>query len=283
MISAIRLALVSPADTIELRNDAADFLRAANGSGWGLAPVAHQWFRGAGDGARHRGTRRVERTYVLPVACFGKTPAEVESKLRRLARVIRDPFVIQATYPGGEVFTIPAVYESGGEGAYGADGTPVHARLPLVFKCGDPFWTSQQLQTVSWYNTSQVSFLDTLTLSGASLSGVREVVNYGDVDAKPSWVIQGPFDTLSVSVGGIGFEFDTPFLSTGTLYIQWKDDGWVVEDETGANRYDGFVVGSVPRFPSFPQGVSQVEVTVTGIGIDTRVSAYWPERREVVY
>lgn len=281
MSDSVKFSLVGASGVIHLREDAADYIRTSGGSGWGMAPVANQWFQGAGPGARFRGARRVARTLSLPVVVFAEGPREVESRLRRLARTVHDPILIRATYPDGAVFTIPAVYESGAEGSYGSDGGERHARWAFVFKCGDPYWTSESVQTTEWSDSSQVPFLDTLTLSASTLSGVREVVNTGDVESRAAWVIRGPFASVSAEVGGVGFEFTDPMGAGEFLSIRWENDGWMVTDQDGVNRYDGFA--STPRFPVFAPGVSQVTVDVLDAATGTRVSLFWPARVEVVY
>jgi hypothetical protein len=274
----VKFSFVGATDTIDLRMDAQDYLRAKGGSGWGMAPVANFWFEGVGDGAQYRGTRRTKRTYVMPVAVLAPDPRDLEDRIRRMSQLIRDPFVIQAEYSDGRIFTIPAVYDSGAEGS--EDSGWSHAQFPLTFQCGDPYWTSEQVWSLNWSDASQVAFLATLTLSASTLSGTREVNNRGDVEVRPSWVIQAPFDSVAVSVGGVGFSF-TQTLASGFLSIKWEKDGWKVTDQAGVNRYNGFA--STPRFPLFPRGLSQVDVTITGVGAGTRVSVFWPERREVVY
>ena len=71
--------------TVTLLDTAEELMRRPGGSGWGMAPVANSWFEGAGDGARLRGTRRLQRELVIPITAFGTDRAGVEVQLRKLA------------------------------------------------------------------------------------------------------------------------------------------------------------------------------------------------------
>lgn len=279
----MRFWLVSGAETLELRTDGLWPLSAAKlrgGSGWGAAPRVNRWFETASEGALFRGARVTQRTYVLPAACFGEGEA-LRQVVRRLVRMTHGEMTLRAMTDEGAVFTLAVIYESGLEGADLAVTGRGVAFEGLTLK-GAPYWVSESTQQVEWRDATQFDFLGSLTLSASSLSGVRAVTNAGDVVTRPSWRVDGPASSVEVSVeGGGGFHYAEPIDEGEALLVEWTGWGWSVRDLSGENQYPGMV--GVPVFPVLPPGTSQVALSVAGTGPATRVAAWWPERREVVF
>jgi hypothetical protein len=272
--------------TVTLLDTAEQLMREPGGSGWGLAPVANSWFEGAGDGARLRGTRRLQRELDIPVSAFGGSRADVEAQLRRLVQSVRDPLTIFVDYADGRSYSIAAVYDSGGSGQYGASPER-RAQMPLVFKCPDPFWTSVQFQTLEVRPASSGPFLAPLValpVSSSVAQGLVAVTNVGDVPSRPTWTVHGPgsgLKLLSGSATGPGLVLTKTFTNTDVVTVQYVDGGWTIKDQAGANLYAS--LGPSPLFPEFPPGVSQVYVEFSGATAETFIRATYPERREVVY
>lgn len=273
-------------ESVTLLDTAEDLMREPGGAGWGLAPVANSWFEGAGDGAKLRGTRRLQRELDIPVSAFGMNRQGVENQLRRLTRSIRDPLTIFVDYADGRSYFIPAVYEAGGTGSYGANPNR-RAQMPLVFKCGDPYWTSVQYQTIEVRPAASGPLLDPLValhVSSSVASGLVAVTNIGDVPSRPTWTIQGPgsgLKLLSDSSTGPGLILTKTFGASDVVTIQYVNGGWTITDQTGANQYS--LLGTAPLFPEFPPGTSNVYMEMTGATSATFIRATFPERREVVY
>lgn len=284
-MTALQLRLVGDAGEIKLKDTAVDYLRARGGSGWGLAPVANSFFEGAGDGAIYRSTRRTSRTYVLPVQVFGDGRQAIEDKIRALTRVARDPLRIYADYPDGRSYWIEAVYDSGVSGEY-SDNPEEFADLPFVFTCPDPYWTSVQTQSFKIESgiadNPLLPEIAELWIGPSAAIGSVEVRNTGDVPSYPKWIITGPADAgVSVKINGQGFFFTVPLLESEVITVERVDGGWIVTDQTGANRYAS--LGPAPVFGSLPAGKSTVDVVATNVTPASSVVAVFPERREVVY
>lgn len=281
----VAIRLIAPGiGEIRLRDDARDYLRTQGGAGWGLAPVAHQWFEGAGDGAVLRSQRRAQRAYTLPTVLFGGDRQQVEDRLRAWARVVRDPFRIQVDYPDGRGYWISAAYDSGASGVY-SDSPERYADLSSVtFICGDPYWTSTQMQSFAVRQGTPspglLPWLSMLMVSQSAAFGEVPVTNVGDVHSAPRWTVRGP-GHLTVSVDGRGFSTKVPLSVDDVLTIRKERFGWTVKDQSGANRYGSITPGAI--FPEFPPGESTVVVVMTGTTMASSVVASFAERREIVY
>lgn len=275
-----RIEISGAGESVTLTDYAADFLRSQGGSGWGKAPVVNMWSEGAADGKRFRGKRSIARVLNLPVHVFGGTATVVNDRVRQLVRIFAGEAVLRVTQDDGRIFTIPVVYENGLEGDYDL-GKQVAAFEGLTLSCPDPFWTSLDIETVEWVYAAGEPFLERRVLSSADLAGDRQVTNLGDVSARPSWTVQGPFSGFEALINGVGFEFTEALLVGETLTISFDGWGWTVTDDTGANRYAGIAWGS--RFPLLPADASTVTLALAGADSGTRVSMSWAERREVVF
>lgn len=270
--------------TVTLLDSAEELMRRPGGSGWGMAPVANSWFEGAGDGARLRGTRRLQRELVIPISAFGTDRAGVEVQLRKLAGAIRNPFQVFMDYADGRAFYIDAVYEAGAQGQYGNNPTRQND-MPIVLTCPDPYWTSVQFQTFTVKPNLGDPFLPELAelhVGSSIAQGAVTITNTGDVASRPTWTITGPGTGLSITIGGRGLILPTYTLTAGTIVtIKYANGGWTIKDQLGSNLYTQ--LGTAPWFLEFPPGVSIVDVALSGATAATTVQAVYPERREVVY
>lgn len=282
MSASVRL--VAPGrGTINLRNDTLNYLRMPGGSGWGLAPVVNQFFEGAGDGAQLRGQRRTVRSLRLPVSVFGTDSQQIENRLRAWARVVREPFRIFVDYPNGDSYSIPAVYDSGGSGAY-TDSPEDWAEMPVTFKCEDPFWTSTRLREFVVQQAPPspglLPWLSMLMVSPSGAFGEGDLVNPGDVESPAEWIITGPASGIDIDIAGVGFTLGA--IGAGEeIRIRKENRHWTVRDQTGANRYA--LTNTTAVFPYVPPGTSRITIDVVGASSDTKVVCLYPERREIVY
>ncbi|AVR56759.1 minor tail protein [Microbacterium phage Elva] len=284
MIDATVRLVGKNGQSVTLLDTPDQLMRRPGGSGWGMAPVVNSWFEGAGDGARLRGTRRVQRELVIPITAFGMSRGEVEVELRRLAGTIREPFQVFMDYADGRSYWIGAVYEAGASGQYGANPTR-QADMPIVLKCPDPYWTSVQYQTLTVRPSLSDPLLPELAELhvGSSVAQGQVIVNnVGDVSSRPTWTITGPGSALSLMIAGRGLTLPTYTLTTGTVVtIKFEDGGWTIKNQVGANLYTQ--LGPAPWFLEFPPGTSTVDITMSDATSATKIEAIYPERREVMY
>jgi hypothetical protein len=284
MIDASIRLVGANGQSVTLLDTASQLMRRPGGSGWGMAPVVNSWFEGAGDGARLRGTRRVQRELVIPVSAFGADRAEVEKLIRQLAGTIRDPFTVFMDYDDGRSYYIGAVYEAGASGQYG-NNPQRQADLPIVLKCPDPYWTSVQFQTLTVkpaLGDPLLPELAELHVSSSVAQGQVVVENVGDVSSRPTWTITGPGSGLSITMDGRGLVLPSYTIPLGmTVTIAYVDGGWTIKNHLGVNLYKQ--LGPAPWFLEFPPGISTVDIAMANATPATSIQAIYPERREVMY
>jgi hypothetical protein len=253
---------------IELSTDAeGDFALMVGVWGIGVPPVAPRFSEGAGDGALYRGGRYAMRTIDLPVFIRGTERADIEAKVRRLARAV-DPAnglpKLVATYANGEVFELPFVYTSGLEGE-GTESRNNRTQYVLSITCPDPFWTARDAKQFSLIaNATAVGLLPDLArlqIASADTLGDFAIDNPGDVPSPLTWVITGPGGPASVTVDGKTWTYTGVLTATDTVKIERKPGGITITDKNGANKYSS--MAAAPKFAELPPGPSNVAVTFT--------------------
>lgn len=278
--------LVGNGYTVTLTDSAEELHRQPGGSGWGMAPVINSWFEGAGDGDVHRGTRRSRRQLVIPVGAFGGTPRAVERAIRDLVRIVRDPFRVYVDFEDGQTFWIEAVYEAGIEGVYTASPDQWN-NMVITLSCPDPYWTSDAAQSfVIAPVPADAPFLPkfaALNVASSAAFGEVTVMNRGDVDSRPTLTIHGPGTNPTFKVNGVGFVLVKVLGASDVVTVEYRDGGWVIEDQTGVNLYGFLQTNPVPVFPELPTGASVVTATMSDTGVQSYIKGVYPERREVVY
>lgn len=269
--------------SVTLTNSGQQLHRQPGGGGWGMAPVVNAWFEGAGDGELLSSTRRSGRQLTIPVSAFGATRDEVQTNIRNLVRVIRDPFTIYVDYDDGSSYYIGAVYTDGAEGVYGA-APEMQADMSLTFLCPDPYWTSVQTQSFTVAPASAGPLLPDLAqlqVASSSAFGTTTITNTGDVSSNPTWKIQGPGNAITLAIGSKSLTLNTTLTSSDLVTIQFTNGGWTVTNASGVNLYGS--LSPAPTFPTIPRGTTTATVQMAGTAIGSYISATYPERREVAY
>ena len=254
--------------------------------GFGIPPTSVRIDESARDGGVHRYTRRGVRNIDMPVTVLGTSATDVETKLRRLARLTQDtlgPTTLTAIRSGGNL-TMSLHYVGGAELEYGGEaGGKTWARLVLSFQAPYPYWESATTQTftVTSGNTGSglLPQLTKLKVSSSQALGIINVNNTSDVPVFPRFEVVGPVEDLTVSLNGEGWSFTSP-VTTGDIYTVDHEAGTV----TGigdVNRYD--ILAASPKFFSFPPGVSSALVSGTNATADTVIRCEYNLAYEVVH
>jgi len=255
-------------------------------TGFGIPPTSVRIDESARDGGTHRYTRRAVRNIDMPVTVLGSDAADVESKLRRLARLTQDtlgPTTLTALRDAGDL-TMELHYVGGAELEYGGDtGGIEFATLLLSFQAPNPYWQSADLESfsveVGETGRGLLPQLTKLRVSSSQAIGLINVNNTSDVPVFPTFEITGPVDGLSVSLDGEGWSFTEDIL-TGDIYEIDHGAGTVV-GIGGVNRYDIF--DTAPKFFAFPPGTSSVLVVGTNATLDTSITCRYNLAFEVVH
>lgn len=254
--------------------------------GFGIPPTAVRIDESARFGGIHRYTRRGVRNVDMPVTVLGDTAVDVETNLRRLAKLTQDtagPTRLTALRDAGNVF-LDLHYVGGAELEYGGDtGGKTWAKLLLSFQAPNPYWQSADTESfsVTTGNTGRglLPQLTKLRVSSSQALGLINVNNTSDVPVYPSFEIVGPVNGLEVSLNGEGWSF-TENVVTGDIFTV-DHEAATVTGIGEVNRYD--ILATAPKFFAFPPGVSSVLVTGTNADANTRIECVYNLAYEVVH
>jgi hypothetical protein len=275
-------------DTVVFDN--VNYLLENGASGFGRPPVSVRIDDSALDGGTFRFSRRGVREIDLPVYIFGGSRSDVETKLRRLARILDDSTgtgtVINAAYASGENWFTEGHYVNGAKTEFGENGTLTYCRWVLVFQCASPFWTRAESQSYSVGAASTAgrglfspNSMANMKITSSQVLGSVSVSNVGDVPALPKWIFTGPFDSVTVASGNSSFSYNAVVTAGNTISVDTAT-GTVV-DQAGVNKYAS--LGSAPKLFSVPAGTSAVSITATNTTSATGIQMNFQPRKEVVF
>jgi phage-related protein len=272
-------------DTITLADDG-DFVLTTGVQGFGIPATAVRIDDSAGNGGTWRFTKRGVRDLDLPIVIFGSNRADVETKLRRLARLLQDTngaTKIVANYSNGDSVYLKAHYVGGAETQFGSDATSTFCRWVVQMQAPQPFWESETTQnfTISAGGTGRglLPQLTKLKVSSSQALGTVNVNNTADVDVYPVWTIRGPLTGLQITNGTQAFKFNTVVAAGETITVD-TEAGTVV-DQAGTNRYA--ILSTAPKLFPFPPGNTVIDVVGTDATSATRIACNYALRYEVVH
>ena len=271
-------------DTITFDNT--NYLLRPGFIGFGIPPTSVRIDSSARDGGTWRYSKRNVRNVDLPITIFADNEDSVETKFRRLARLVQDkngPTILTAVRGAGDL-TLEVHYTGGAELTWGGGSAGnTWASVLLSFQAPQPYWESAETEsfTVSSGNTGRglLPQLSKLKLSSSQAIGIINVNNTSDVDVYPEYLISGPVTDLVISNGTQSFGFNATIDEGVTIAVN-TEDGTVL-DSGDSNRYD-LLLPSPKLFP-FPPGVSSILVTGTNTNINTNIVCEYNLRYEVVH
>ena len=247
----------------EITFDYSEFILNQNFVGFGIPPAQVRIENSAGDGGVFRHSKRGVRDVDLPITVLGTDRNDVQTKLRRLSRLLQDtsgPTKIKATYSSGESLTLDAHYVGGAESQWGTDAGLVWNKWVLSFQCPNPYWESDALEEfrVTTGNTGRglLPQLSKLKVTSSQVYGVITVDNSGDVPAYPVWFIRGPISDVVISNGTQSFSFTETVADGETITVNTETGE--VTDDLGTNRYS--ILGPAPKLFRIDPGVSSISV-----------------------
>lgn len=271
-------------DTIEF--DYSNYVLNPDFMGFHIPPAQVRIEESAGDGGVFRHSKRGIRTLDVPITVLGTDRADVQTKLRRLAKLTQNtfgPLIIEARYTDGERLRLSTYYTGGAEGQWGTSGGMVWNRWTLSLQAPQPYWQSAIIQqfTITQGSTgrSLLPELSKLKISSSQALGQILINNSGDVPTYPSYRIIGPVTNFAVANGGAGFSFIEPVLSGETITVNTETGE--VTDQTGANRYD--ILDVAPKLFRLPVGESSLDISGESVDENSRIDVYYSLRYEVVH
>jgi phage-related protein len=255
-------------------------------TGFGIPPTQVRIEESAGTGGVWRNTKRGVRDVDLPITVVGSGRDEVQTKLRRLTRLLNDasgPTKINANYDSGLTLFLQAHYVGGAEGQWGESGGLTWAKWVLSFQAPNPHWISQAEEsfTIGSGGTGRglLPQLSRLRVSSSQTLGIVSVNNVGDVQAFPIWTITGPVDELVITNGTIEFSFNRAIFPGETLIVN-TELGTVV-DNLGQNQYS--LLNPAPKLFPLQPGITNLAIQGKDSSPDTSIVCRYSPRFEVVH
>jgi hypothetical protein len=271
-------------DTIEF--DYTNYILNPDFLGFGIPPSEVRIESSAGDGGVFRHAKRGVRVIDLPVTVIGNDRNDVQTKLRRLAKLTQNtfgPLTLEARYTDSITLQMELYYTGGAESQWGENAGNTWAKWVLSLQAPQPFWQSTTIEqfTVTRGNTGRglLPQLSKLRISSSQALGTVLINNTGDVPMFPTYRVIGPITDFAVSSNGSSFGFNEPLLAGEIIYINTATGE--VYDQADANRYD--ILNPAPKLFKIPVGESSITISGTDVTDDTRVDVYYAKRYEVVH
>ena len=254
--------------------------------GFGIPPAQVRIENSAGDGGVFRHAKRAVRNLDIPVTVIGTDRADVQNKLRRLAKLTQNqagPLALEARYTDGEILRLETYYTGGAESQWGTSAGMVWCKWVLSLQAPQPYWQSTNIEqfTVTRGSTGRglLPQLSKLRISSSQALGTILINNTGDVQMFPTYRIIGPITDLVVSLNGFSFGFNEPLLTGEIIYVNTETGE--VYDQSNQNRYD--ILLPAPKLFPIAVGESTIVISGTDVTDDTRVDLYYAKRYEVVH
>jgi hypothetical protein len=255
-------------------------------NGFGIPPTSVRIEESAGDGGVWRHTKRQPRDLALPITVFGTDRYDVQTKLRRLGRILQDGQGaprFRATYDDASSVFLDLHYTGGGETLYDNNSSGLTwASWGITLRAPNPFWKSglEETFTIGSGNIGRglLPQFTKLKLSSSTTIGVVTVVNAGDVATYPVWEIVGPVSSLEISRAGFAFGFSS--LAPGEIIIVNTETGTVTNVD-GQNLYAR--LNPAPKLFSLPPGTTGVTVSGTDTTEEFNATLTYSPRYEVIH
>ncbi len=274
----------SNGDTITFDNS--NYVLNPDFTGFGIPAAQVRIEDSAGDGGVFRHSKRGIRTIDMAVTILGTDRDDVQSKLRRLSRLLQDssgPTKVVANYSDDTSVFLEAYYVGGAESQWGSNAGMVWNRWALSFQCPFPYWESGTVEefTVTTGNTGRglLPQLTKLKLTSSQVFGVITVNNAGDVPAYPTWYLRGPLSDITITNGTQSFSLTDPIAEGETIIIK-TETGEVTDDE-GLNRYS--ILSPAPKLFRIPPGISSVSINAVAESTAAEARLEYSPLYEVVH
>lgn len=270
----------------EIEFDYSNYVLNPDFLGFGIPPAQVRIEASAGDGGVYRHSKKGVRDIDMAVTIIGTDRADVQTKLRRLSRLLQDtsgPTLVKANYSTGESLSLEAHYVGGAESQWGSNAGQVWNRWLLSFQCPTPYWESGTTEefTVTTGNTGRglLPQLTKLKVTSSQVFGVITVDNEGDVPAYPTWYLRGPLSDINITNGTQSISFDESILEGETITINTETGE--VTDDGGVNRYS--MLSPAPKFFRIPPGESSVVINAVAATAEAEARLEYSPLFEVVH
>lgn len=270
-------------DTIAF--DYANYVLNPEFTGFGIPPAEVRIEPSAGDGGVFRHAKKGVRQVDLAVTILGTNRGDVQTKLRRLSRLLQNssgPTRVVANYSDSTSLELSGYYTGGAESQWGSNAGLIWNRWVISLQCPNPYWQSgiEESFTIGTGGTGRglLPQLSKLKVSSSSTLGVVTVNNAGDVPTFPTWVITGPVVDLEITNGVQRFGFDQIF--SGEV-ITVNTETATVTTADGENAYSR--LDPVPKLFTLPPGTTGININGLDTDLNFNVVLTYSPRFEVVH
>lgn len=270
----------------EIEFDYSNYVLNPDFLGFGIPPAQVRIEASAGDGGVYRHSKKGVRDIDMAVTIIGTDRADVQTKLRRLSRLLQDtsgPTLVKANYSTGESLSLEAHYVGGAESQWGSNAGQVWNRWLLSFQCPTPYWESGATEefTVTTGNTGRglLPQLTKLKVTSSQVFGVITVDNEGDVPAYPTWYLRGPLSDITITNGTQSFSLEESIDDGETITINTETGE--VTDDLGNNRYS--ILAPAPKLFRIPPGESSVSINAVAATAEAEARLEYSPLFEVVH
>ncbi len=228
-------------------------------------------------GQRFADVRQASTTISVPVDFYGVSDTTLRASIRNWAHRLdptRGDGRLRTTAPGGDQRELICRYSQGLEAAVEDDRTLGYRMLAVLdFVTEQPFWQDTSDTSTSYQLLSSLATffpLFPLRLSGSEIFASATVVNAGDVEAWPVWVITGPgsMPVLVNQTTGKTFSLNTTLLAGDTVTVDTRPftasnpRGKTITKSDGTNLYSQ-MNGPCALWPLAP-GSNALSLQLTG-------------------
>ncbi|AYB47123.1 distal tail protein Dit [Paenibacillus lautus] len=214
-------------------------------------------------GAYDFGATMGPKQFELECAFFAKNHIELQQRVSALAAFLLDG--------DGRPRTMPIIFANQPDRQYTVrysgdlqiDRISGLGTFTLPFTAFDPFaYSKTSTSDLLTWDTDYTWEDDFVWDDGYSFDfigpGIAEINNLGSLNAEPIIEISGSFSSLSLTVGGIVFTYNTPM--SGTLVIDFKR-------KTAKSGTQNVLQNTNAQFGKIPPGTSNIVVGGSGLNI----------------
>lgn len=252
--------------------------------GWGAAPIELVTDPIARGGEQVRYIRVGPRTITWPLHVWGETHQHFTERYRQLLRAFTStthrqaPGILTIARPNGQARQIYAYYKEGFEGETGENW--LFANPVLNLWCPDGYWTDTVDTQISRSQPIASNFFSPfITVGSSQVIGDTQIINPGEVEAWPRWVVTGPMTKLTATNITTGQRFALTYPLTAGQQINITTQRPMVRGPGDVNLVGYLDWPSAVLWPLL-SGANSVNFQVDGAASTTRIDMGFRARYE---
>jgi hypothetical protein len=231
-------------------------------------------------GSRLRQINVAAREIDLPVEIICTTTSDLRTKLRQMMDMfnpLKGDGILKSIAEDGSQRIITCRYQSGLEIQ---ESNLPNQKAVLVLKAFDPLWYDPNtiVQTFSTGQTATFFPFLPLRLSNSTVFADTYVKNSGDLEARPTWIITGPGDTIylrNLSTGEL-MNINTSLGAGETINIDTRAGKRTIKKGDGTNLYPYLSEDS--SLWSLQQGINNIRIEMSNATSQSSVQLSYQNR-----